>query len=62
MSGPESRGESVGLKVEPLYRNQVQAVKSDADLYLMLALIDVIRVGKLREIKVATEKLKKLIL
>jgi hypothetical protein len=59
---PDPRGEFRGLSIEPLYKNQVNAVKQDADLYTMLALIDVIRVGKVRESKVAINELKKRIL
>lgn len=58
---PDPRGEQQGLSIEPLYKNQVSAVKFDPDLYLMLALIDVIRVGKLRETKVAVKELKRLL-
>jgi hypothetical protein len=59
---PDPQGEFRGLSIEPLYKNQVNAVKQDADLYTMLALIDAIRVGKVRESKVAINELKKRIL
>lgn len=59
---PDPRGEFRGLTIEPLYKNQVSAVKLDPALYLMLALIDVIRVGRVREWKVAVEELKRLLL
>lgn len=59
---PEVRGYERGLSIEPFYKNQVSAAKEDADLYLMLALIDVIRVGRVRETNVAIEELKKLVL
>ncbi len=58
----DPRGEVRGLSIEPLYKKQVGAAKLDSTLYLMLALIDVIRVGKVRETKVAIDELKKLIL
>jgi hypothetical protein len=58
---PDPRGENRGLSIETLYMNQVKAAAIDQDLYLMLALLDVIRVGKVRELKVAIEELKKMI-
>lgn len=59
---PDPRGEGLGIKINPLYKNQVKAAQLDATLYLMLALIDVLRMGRVREIKAATLELKKLIL
>lgn len=57
---PEMRGEFRGLAIEPLYKDVVKAVKLDPDLYKMLALLDVIRVGKVREIKIAISELSKM--
>jgi hypothetical protein len=45
-----------------LYKNQVKAAKLDANLYKMLALLDVIRVGRVRETIVAVDELKRMIL
>lgn len=59
---PEGRGNVRGLSIEPLYKGQVKAALQDEKLYLMLALLDVIRVGRVREFKVAIDELKKLIL
>jgi hypothetical protein len=59
---PDPRGEIRGLAIKPLYKDQVKAAELDPTLYLMLALIDVIRVGRVREMKVAVEELKKQIL
>jgi hypothetical protein len=59
---PDPRGNVRGLSIEPLYKEQVKAAMHDQKLYLMLALIDVIRVGRVRELKVAIEELKKQIL
>ena len=59
---PDHRGEVRGLSIEPLYKQQVKAAKKDEILYKMLALIDVIRVGKVREVEVAMRELKKIIL
>jgi hypothetical protein len=59
---PDPRGEVRGLAIKPLYKDQVKAAQLDPTLYLMLALLDVIRVGRVREMKVAIEELKKHIL
>ena len=59
---PDSKGEIMGLSIEPLYPKLIYAVKNSPDLYKLMSLIDVIRVGKVREIKFAVEELKKNIL
>jgi hypothetical protein len=59
---PDARGYDRGLSIEPLYKNQINAAKMDTKLYLMLALVDVIRVGRVRETIVAVEELKQIIL
>jgi hypothetical protein len=55
---PDARGAVRGLSIEPLYKEQVKAAENDPLLYLMLALIDVIRVGRVREIDIAMQELK----
>lgn len=59
---PDIDGEEMGLKVEPFYPKQIEAVKLDLEYYKLLALIDVIRIGKVREIKYAIDELKQTIL
>jgi len=59
---PDPRGQVRGLSIEPLYKHQVKASRDDEKLYYMLALIDVVRVGKVREMKFALGKLKENIL
>jgi DNA-binding MarR family transcriptional regulator len=59
---PQARGQVRGLSIEPLYKEQVKAVLKDETLYLMLALLDVIRVGRVREMKFAIQELKRQIL
>lgn len=59
---PDNKGEAMGLMIEPFYKRQVEAVKEDKEYYRLLALVDVIRVGKVREIKYAVNELKKYIL
>jgi len=58
----DESGDMRGLAIEPLYKGVVRAVKTDDVLYKMLASIDIIRVGKTRELKVALKELNKLIL
>jgi hypothetical protein len=59
---PEPRGKFRGLAIEPLYKDVPNAVQEDAELYKMLTLIDVIRVGRVREWKLAISELQKMIL
>src|SRR5690606_26070571 len=55
---PDIHGKVRGLAIEPLYKEAVKAAAQDELLYKMLACIDVIRVGKSREVKIAIEELK----
>jgi hypothetical protein len=59
---PDPESNVLGFQVDPLYTKQVEAVREDENLYTLLALSDVLRVGKAREIKIATEELKKRLL
>jgi hypothetical protein len=59
---PDPNGSDYGQAIEPLYINQVKAAKEDSRLYEILAMLDVIRVGKNREKKVAINYLRKLLL
>ena len=59
---PDSKGEVMGLVIEPFYPKQVEAIKENSEYYKLLALVDVIRVGKVREIKYAINELRKIIL
>lgn len=59
---PDIKGETRGLAIQTLYGNQVKAVKEDEKLYKLLALVDVLRIGKVREVKIATKELEKMIL
>lgn len=58
---PYADGEVIGQAIEPFYPKQSQAVLSDEVLYKLLALTDVIRVGKQREIKIAEHELKEMV-
>lgn len=55
---PMASGEARGLAIEPLYAAQPAAALKDEKLYLLLACIDIVRVGRAREIKMAIDVLK----
>ncbi|GAB3769730.1 hypothetical protein GCM10028818_06360 [Spirosoma horti] len=59
---PSADGTVRGQAIEPLYPTIVQAVENDSLLYEMLALIDAIRVGKAREVKLAVDELRQRLL
>jgi hypothetical protein len=48
---PSADGKVKGQAIVPLYPNQVMAAMNDERLYDKLALVDAIRVGKVREQK-----------
>ena len=55
---PSSSGTVLGQAIEPFYANQVKAIEEDEELYQFLTLLDVIRVGKMREKTIAEKQLK----
>ncbi len=59
---PDARGDHRGLSVQPLYPTVIEAAKHDEILYLILGLVDVLRLGKAREKKVAIAELEKLLM
>jgi len=56
---PDSKGKVMGLMIEPFYPRQAEAVNEDEAYYKLLSLVDVIRVGRVREVKYAVSELKK---
>jgi DNA-binding Lrp family transcriptional regulator len=54
---PDARGAATGLTLQPIHKAVQIAVRYDAVLYELMALVDAIRFGKLREAKMASEKL-----
>lgn len=56
---PSAEGKVKGEAITPLYPNQILAAMKDDALYDKLALLDTIRVGRVREQKKALELLKK---
>lgn len=59
---PDGKGEVMGQVVEPFYERQTEAAKDDSKFYHLLALVDAIRVGRVRESKLATDELKRILL
>jgi predicted transcriptional regulator len=59
---PDAKGELVGLVIEPFYDKQPAAARLDPLFYKLLALMDVVRVGKVREVNVALTEIRRIIL
>lgn len=55
---PWPEGEARGQAVEPLYPTVPKVIKNAPVLYEMLALVDALRLGRIREQKIALEELK----
>lgn len=58
----DDNGDLRGVSVVPLHNGVPKAAKNDEVLYKLLAGIDILRVGKVREKKLAIEELKKVIM
>jgi DNA-binding Lrp family transcriptional regulator len=54
---PDARGNTTGLVLQPIHKSVPVAVRYDPILYELFALVDSIRFGKLREVKIASEEL-----
>lgn len=59
---PYAKGSVRGQSIRPLFSAVLKAVEHDTQLYEMLALIDALRVGKVREKSMAIDLLRKKIL
>lgn len=59
---PSIDGNARGQAIEPLHKGVVKAIKESEELYKLLASIDIIRVGKVREKNLAIQELKDQIL
>ena len=55
---PDPDGEDRGIELKALYKSVPFAVKQDPQLYKFLALLDMIRSGRKREISIAQDLLK----
>lgn len=56
---PYAKGNKRGQAIEPLYKTLPGMVQEDELFYELLAIVDTIRVGRVREIKIAIDELKK---
>ena len=55
---PDPEGTMMGQSIEPFYEKQAKAAKADPQFHKLLALVDVTRVGRVREVKAAVAELK----
>jgi hypothetical protein len=55
---PYAEGEARGESITPLYPNAVKAALRDPELYELFALVDAMRLGKVREKEIALKLLK----
>jgi hypothetical protein len=56
---PYSKGVLRGQAIEPLYSTVPMVVQNDQLFYELLVIIDTLRIGRVREIKIAIEELEK---
>jgi hypothetical protein len=57
----DHESEFMGESIEPFYEKQIDAAKEDPLLYKLLALVDVIRVGRAREVAIAKDELNRML-
>lgn len=55
---PSPSGTVRGAGIKPIYRTVPQAVASDVMLHALLAIVDVFRIGRSREVEIAKKELK----
>ena len=58
---PAFHGKFMGQAIEPFYPRQTDAIIDDPKFYKMLALVDVLRAGRVREVEIAKEELNRMI-
>jgi hypothetical protein len=56
---PDLKGNEFGQSIDPLHENQVKAAHEDPLLYEVLAIADILRAGKNRDVKMGLLQLKK---
>jgi hypothetical protein len=59
---PNYDSDSRGQSISPLYKEAISTIRLDPIFYKLMALTDVIRVGRPRELKIAQKELRKIIL
>lgn len=55
---PDGYGKTKGLAIKPLHASVPKGAKIDVHLYELLALVDAVRLGRAREVSIATELLR----
>lgn len=58
---PSRSGSERGQAIQPLYDNLIKAVEQDSKLYETLALVEMIRVGRVREKNLAIDELSQIL-
>lgn len=58
---PSAKGNEKGQAVEPLYNCAVQASQKDPKLYKLLAMVDALRVGRVRERELVKKEFKRIL-
>lgn len=53
-----SKGTERGQAIEPLYKTVPEIIAEEAELYELLVIVDTLRVGRVREVEIATKELK----
>jgi hypothetical protein len=56
---PDAEGDATGTAFEPIYRSVPFAARQDPALYELLVLVDALRGGRAREVKLAHQELSK---
>jgi len=54
---PHPKGDIRGMAIAPLYKTIPEAALEDLEFYKLIVLVDTIRIGKVREVKIAIEEL-----
>ena len=54
---PYIKGTERGQAIEPLYKTVPEIANNDTALYELLVIVDTLRIGKIREIEIATKEL-----
>jgi hypothetical protein len=56
---PDATGDTKGQAIAPLFKSAPTAAKADSKLYELLALVDAVRIGNVRESQLAAQLLEK---
>ena len=56
---PYAKGTQRGQAIEPLYKTLPSIIQEDKMFYELMAIVDTLRVGRAREVKIAIDELEK---